>query len=312
MLIVIMALFFVGGCSADTARKAGTNVTVGESGAETATTSAGEPQSKGELFGGLTVELTGPKEVASGGELRTTFNVSNETDHSVVDPGCGLGNSQHALIPAETPGEGLWMRTITDCSGPYTYSPGEHESVDGPTFLARTAHGQALKPGPYLAAWSVEGLRLSFAVTVIEQPAQAGAASATSSAGSREPPGQASAQADRPDQLRATLEAESGWAPSDRFAGTILLTRSQDGSISAQVTAEGLQPGQRYGAGVTWDPAFFSSFCVGIADESGRWTCSNAIDTQFVDEGASPKSGDFGDASGRIWAHGRMEPAQPG
>lgn len=107
----------------------------------------------------------------------------------------------------------------------------------------------------------------------------------------------------------ATLEAEPGWAPTARFAGTITVVELDDGSWTATVVAEGLQPSHRHGAGVSWDAPFFSSFCVGMSDDSGRWTCSGRIDMQHVPPGAKLIGGDLGEASGRIWAHGPMRPA---
>jgi hypothetical protein len=105
-------------------------------------------------------------------------------------------------------------------------------------------------------------------------------------------------------RLVAVLAAEPSWAPTDHFAATITLDELEDGSWSAQVVAEGLQPAQRHGAGVTWDSPFFSSFCIGMSDDAGRWTCTGRIDRQYVTPDAVLKFADFGDASGRIWAHG--------
>lgn len=107
----------------------------------------------------------------------------------------------------------------------------------------------------------------------------------------------------------ATLEAEPGWAPTDHFAGTITVVEAHDGSWHAEVDAEGLQPRHRHGAGVTWDSPFLSSFCIGMSDDSGRWTCTGRIDMQYVPKGAKLMSGDLGEGSGRIWAHGPIRPA---
>lgn len=107
----------------------------------------------------------------------------------------------------------------------------------------------------------------------------------------------------------ATLEAEPGWALTDRFAGTITVVETQDGSWQAEVAAEGLQPRHRLGAGVTWDKSFFSAFCTGMSDDAGRWTCTGRIDMQYVPPGAKIISGDLGEGSGRIWAHGPMQAA---
>lgn len=107
----------------------------------------------------------------------------------------------------------------------------------------------------------------------------------------------------------ATLEAEPGWAPTDYFAGTITVVEAHDGSWHAEVDAEGLQPRHRHGAGVTWDAPFLSSFCIGMSDDSGRWTCTGRIDMQYVPKGAKLISGDLGEGSGRIWAHGPIRPA---
>lgn len=110
-------------------------------------------------------------------------------------------------------------------------------------------------------------------------------------------------------RFAATLEAEPGWAPTERFAGTITVVELEDGSWTAFVVAEGLQPSHRHGAGVSWDAPFFSSFCVGMSDEAGRWTCTGRLDMQHVPPGAKLIGGDLGEASGRIWAHGPMRPA---
>lgn len=107
----------------------------------------------------------------------------------------------------------------------------------------------------------------------------------------------------------ATLQAEPGWAPTDHFAGTITVVEAHDGSWHAEVAAEGLQPRHRHGAGVTWDPPFLSSFCIGMSDDAGRWTCTGRIDVQHVRPGAKLVSGDLGEGSGRIWAHGPIRRA---
>jgi hypothetical protein len=56
---------------------------------------------------------------------------------------------------------------VADCGGSYDYEPGFADAYDGPTFLARTATGDPLPPGAYVAAVEIDGHRLEYPITVV-------------------------------------------------------------------------------------------------------------------------------------------------
>lgn len=134
------------------------------------TTAAGagpaDVPAEAEIFGGLSVKLVVPSSVRAGGELNTTMRVENRSGSPVTDPGCRLSNTRHALIPVDQPDAELWMVTMTDCGGPFTYEPGVADDFTGPTFQAVTQDGDPLPPGDYLATWEVEDQRLEYPVEV--------------------------------------------------------------------------------------------------------------------------------------------------
>jgi hypothetical protein len=89
-------------------------------------------------------------------------------DRTVVDPTCVISEGRYALVPADDLDAELWVRPMTDCSGPHAMPPGFREESRGPDFPAHTRFAEPLPPGEYLAVLEIEGLsqRLSYPVTV--------------------------------------------------------------------------------------------------------------------------------------------------
>jgi hypothetical protein len=89
-------------------------------------------------------------------------------DRTVVDPSCVISEGRYALVPADDLDAELWVRPMTDCSGPHAMPPGFRGESRGPDFPAHTKFGEPLPPGEYLAVLEIEGLsqRLSYPVTV--------------------------------------------------------------------------------------------------------------------------------------------------
>lgn len=119
-----------------------------------------------EVLSGLSIELVGPLSVRPGGELMTTLHVENRSGGPVIDPGCQLGSTAHALVPVDNPGAELRGITVVDCGGPFTYEVGAVEDFAGPTFVASTKVGDPLPPGNYHAAVEIDGQRLAYPVEI--------------------------------------------------------------------------------------------------------------------------------------------------
>lgn len=131
------------------------------------TTSEPEDLTSARVLGGLTVRLEFESTiVAAGAELPSRLVVENRSDVPVTDPGCVLGAGPHALLPADSPDDELWLQPVVDCSGPLTFEPGFAETYDGPRFPAHTKTGDRLSPGEHLATIEIDGVRLSYPVTV--------------------------------------------------------------------------------------------------------------------------------------------------
>ncbi|MCZ7530391.1 MAG: hypothetical protein M5U31_08595 [Acidimicrobiia bacterium] len=123
-----------------------------------------------EVFGGLTVRLVFEElTVESGDQLPNRLQVENTSGHPVTDPGCVLGATAAAIIPADDPEAELWMQTIVDCEGPFEFPDGSSDEWDGPRFIAATPTGEPLPPGDYIAAVEIDGQRLEYPVEVTEQ-----------------------------------------------------------------------------------------------------------------------------------------------
>lgn len=164
----VLALLGTSGCGPDdvgTAREAvpSTGVVPGAS-PEPAPSASGrdrfDPLSLSLEFATTTVE--------AGAELPTRALLENDSTEVVVDPACMIAEGRYALVPIDQPEEELWVRPMTDCGGPHRMPPGYREEFDGPLFFARTAGGEPLPPGEYLAVLDIRGLsqRLEYRVTV--------------------------------------------------------------------------------------------------------------------------------------------------
>lgn len=109
-------------------------------------------------FDGLTITLElKASSVPSGGEVGSTLTVRNDSGETVVDPSCLVGAGRYALVPVDDPDAELWLQPVVDCSGAFKMPDGFMERSAGPTFPARTKHGEALPPGEYIAMLEIEG-----------------------------------------------------------------------------------------------------------------------------------------------------------
>ena len=138
------------------------------SGEAAAATAGGGSQGNrsAEVFGGLWIALEVPPSVRTGDKLMTTLRVENRYGGPVVDPGCQLSATRHALVPVDDPDAELWSVVTIDCSGPFTYEAGAASEFQGPSFAASTKYGEPLPPGNYLATVEVAGERLTYPVEV--------------------------------------------------------------------------------------------------------------------------------------------------
>lgn len=123
-------------------------------------------------FDRLTIELElESNHVESGGEIRSTLSVKNESERPVTDPGCLIYAFSFAMLPADDPGGDLWQQVIVDCEGPSTMGPGFSDKFQGPTFQARSKFGDPLPPEEYLATLALEKRsgRFSIPVTITSE-----------------------------------------------------------------------------------------------------------------------------------------------
>lgn len=104
----------------------------------------------------ITLELKASS-VQSGGEVGSSLTVRNDSGETIVDPSCLIGAGRYALVPVDDPDAELWLQPVVDCSGTFKMADGFMERSAGPTFLARTKHGEALPPGEYTATLEIEG-----------------------------------------------------------------------------------------------------------------------------------------------------------
>ena len=74
-----------------------------------------------------------------------------------MDPGCVIGSGRYALIPVDDPEAELWLQPVVDCQGPTKMRDGYRDRSSGPTFRARTKHGDPLPSGRYIATLEIEG-----------------------------------------------------------------------------------------------------------------------------------------------------------
>ena len=109
-------------------------------------------------FDGLTItlELKGSS-VPSRGEVGSSLTVRNDSGETIVDPSCLIGAGRYALVPVDDPDAELWLQPVVVCSGNFEVPDGFIERSAGPTFPARTKHGEALPPGDYIATLEIEG-----------------------------------------------------------------------------------------------------------------------------------------------------------
>jgi hypothetical protein len=109
-------------------------------------------------FDGLTITLgLKTSSVPSGGEVGSSLTVRNDSGKTIVDPSCRIGAGRYALVRVDDPDVKLWLRPTVDCSGVFKMPDGFIERSAGPTFPARTKHGQALSAGEYIATLEIEG-----------------------------------------------------------------------------------------------------------------------------------------------------------
>jgi hypothetical protein len=109
-------------------------------------------------FDGLTITLElKASSVPSGDEVGSSLTVRNDSGETIVDPSCLIGAGRYALVPVDDPDADLWLQPVVDCSGVFKMPDGFIERSAGPTFPARTKHGEALPPAEYIATLEIEG-----------------------------------------------------------------------------------------------------------------------------------------------------------
>jgi hypothetical protein len=106
--------------------------------------------------------------VQQGRTLRSRALIENNTSEPALLTPCAIAEARYALVPVDQPNAELWVRPVADCVGWYRVPPGYRDEFDGPAFYARTAYGDPLPPGEYLAVLDIRGFsqRLEYPVTV--------------------------------------------------------------------------------------------------------------------------------------------------
>lgn len=156
---LVVAILLVTGCSES-----------GESTSSPPTSVHEIGPAESELFGGLTVRLVfDDTTVESGDQLPNRLQAENRSGHPVTDPGCVVGQTASAIIPADDPEADLGPVNETDCGGPRDFPDGFSDEWDGPFLVAATTAGEPLPTGEYIAAVEIDGQRLEYSVEVVEQ-----------------------------------------------------------------------------------------------------------------------------------------------
>ena len=90
--------------------------------------------------------------MAAGASTQSYLSIENDTDHTIVDPGCVLASYEFGLVPADQPDGPLFGRMVADCaSGGFPMLPGHMSRDRAPDIEALAPGGGPLPPGDYLA-----------------------------------------------------------------------------------------------------------------------------------------------------------------
>lgn len=103
--------------------------------------------------------------ITPGAKTSLRVTVRNESNKTITDPGCYLGQTSAAIIPVGKTDAELWLQVIVDCSGPFKMKPG-YEDTRSVLLIARTKYGEPLNPGQYIAALEIRGVHQRFEIPI--------------------------------------------------------------------------------------------------------------------------------------------------
>jgi hypothetical protein len=90
--------------------------------------------------------------LAAGESTQSYLSIENDTDRTIVDPGCVLASYEFGIVPADQPDGPLLGRSVADCApGGFPMLPGHVERSTAAVIEARAPGGGPLPPGDYLA-----------------------------------------------------------------------------------------------------------------------------------------------------------------